>query len=154
MAMKSLSQPASVQGLRDRLHTVSAQSTRRWGTMTPNQMVCHLNDSFLIVMGEKPAEPRVTLVRRTVLKWYALYVPIHWPQGVNTMPEANQQRGGTKPVDFERDRDQLVQTMTRFVAARRDFEWHPHPMFDRMSEREWMRWGYLHVDHHLRQFGV
>jgi Protein of unknown function (DUF1569) len=28
-----------------------------------------------------------------------------------------------------------------------------HPIFGRMTEEEWMRWGYLHVDHHLRQFG-
>jgi hypothetical protein len=28
-----------------------------------------------------------------------------------------------------------------------------HPIFGRMTEAEWMRWGYLHTDHHLRQFG-
>ena len=152
--MKTMKQPASVQELSDRLQSVSAQSARRWGTMTPHQMMCHLNDSFLVAMGEKPAEMRITLVRRTVLKWYALHVPLQWPKGVNTMPEADQKRGGTKPVDFERDRDRLVQTMTRFVAARRDFEWRAHPMFGHMSEPEWLRWGYLHVDHHLRQFGA
>jgi len=27
-------------------------------------------------------------------------------------------------------------------------------MFPEMNEREWMRWGYLHADHHLRQFGA
>jgi hypothetical protein len=29
----------------------------------------------------------------------------------------------------------------------------PHPMFGAMTTLEWMRWGYLHTDHHLRQFG-
>jgi hypothetical protein len=29
-----------------------------------------------------------------------------------------------------------------------------HPIFGAMSERAWLRWGYLHMDHHLRQFGV
>ncbi len=152
--MKTLKDPASVQELRDRVRSVSPQSPRKWGTMTPHQMMCHLNDSFLVAMGEKPAELRITLVRRTVLRWYALNVPIQWPKGVSTMPEADQKRGGTKPVDFERDRDRLVQTMTRFVAPRRDFEWSAHPMFGPMSEPEWLRWGYLHVDHHLRQFGA
>ena len=28
-----------------------------------------------------------------------------------------------------------------------------HPIFGRMSERTWLRWAYLHTDHHLRQFG-
>jgi hypothetical protein len=31
---------------------------------------------------------------------------------------------------------------------------HGHPFFGQMTEKEWMRWGYLHADHHLRQFGV
>jgi hypothetical protein len=26
-------------------------------------------------------------------------------------------------------------------------------MFGPMTEKDWMRWGYLHADHHLRQFG-
>jgi len=27
-------------------------------------------------------------------------------------------------------------------------------MFGLMPDRDWMRWGYLHMNHHLRQFGV
>jgi Protein of unknown function (DUF1569) len=29
-----------------------------------------------------------------------------------------------------------------------------HPLFGRMSASSWMRWAYLHADHHLRQFGL
>jgi Protein of unknown function (DUF1569) len=29
----------------------------------------------------------------------------------------------------------------------------PHPIFGPMTAKDWMRWGYLHADHHLRQFG-
>jgi hypothetical protein len=29
-----------------------------------------------------------------------------------------------------------------------------HPIFGRMSEAAWLRWGWLHADHHLRQFGA
>ena len=32
--------------------------------------------------------------------------------------------------------------------------WPPHPIFGRMSQRAWLRWAYLHMDHHLRQFGA
>jgi hypothetical protein len=27
-------------------------------------------------------------------------------------------------------------------------------VFGRMSQAAWLRWAYLHMDHHLRQFGV
>jgi hypothetical protein len=30
----------------------------------------------------------------------------------------------------------------------------PHPVFGAMSDSAWRRWGYLHTDHHLRQFGA
>jgi hypothetical protein len=30
----------------------------------------------------------------------------------------------------------------------------PHYMFGPLSESEWARWAYLHMDHHLRQFGL
>jgi hypothetical protein len=36
----------------------------------------------------------------------------------------------------------------------RDFQWQVHPQFGKMSEKEWMRLGYLHMDRHLRQFGA
>ena len=29
-----------------------------------------------------------------------------------------------------------------------------HPIFGPLTTSQWMRWGYLHVYHHLRQFGV
>ena len=48
----------------------------------------------------------------------------------------------------------LAAMIERLTRAPRDFQWRRHPLFDEMSERDWMRWGYLHVDHHLRQFGV
>jgi hypothetical protein len=28
------------------------------------------------------------------------------------------------------------------------------PPMGEMREREWLHWGYLHTDHHLRQFAV
>jgi hypothetical protein len=29
-----------------------------------------------------------------------------------------------------------------------------HPVFGQMSESAWLRWAYVHTDHHLRQFGL
>ena len=70
------------------------------------------------------------------------------------MPENDQERGGTPPEDFRRDVEALAAMIERLTRAPRDFQWRRHPLFDEMSERDWMRWGYLHMDHHLRQFGV
>jgi Protein of unknown function (DUF1569) len=152
--MKSLNGTESLRELLERLERVTPETARVWGTMTPHQMVCHLNDSFKLSMGERSAVDISTPLTRTVVKWIAIYTPLPWPKGLTTLPEVNQQIGGTAPIEFWRDRDALVRTMTRFSAAERDFEWSTHPIFRRMSEREWQRWGYRHADHHLRQFGA
>ena len=86
------------------------------------------------------------------MKFFALYVPMPWPHGIKTRPEMEQGAGGTPPVGFERDRRDLLEILDRFVAA--EEERTPHPIFGTMTEWEWQRWGYLHMDHHLRQFGV
>jgi hypothetical protein len=122
--------------------------------MTPNQMLCHLSDSFKGVIGEKPLGRKSNFVSRTLIKWVALRAPITWPPGVQTMPEMDQEIGGTPPAQFERDRARLEDLIDRVTSANRDFQWTEHPGFGALSEWEWQRWAYLHVDHHLRQFGV
>jgi hypothetical protein len=88
------------------------------------------------------------------MKWGALYFPLRWPHGVPTMPEMNQEIGGTRPIEFNADVSELRRLLERFTRQPRDFTWGPHPIFGVMTERDWMRWGYLHMDHHFRQFGV
>ena len=149
---RSLRESANVDELVRRLATLKAESPRQWGTMTSHQMVCHLSDAFLTVLGERPASSKETLLSRTVVKWIAIHSKLPWPHGVPTMPEVDQKIGGTKPVEFERDRQQVLELLHRFVKP--DTRYGRHPGFGAMTRDEWLLWGYGHVDHHLRQFGM
>jgi hypothetical protein len=122
--------------------------------MTPNQMICHLNDAFKGAIGEKAVSARSNFLTRTALKFLALQVPLKWAKGFKTRPEMDQQIGGTRPTAFEKDLMELKQLLNRLAQQEKDFEWQAHPIFGKMSEQDWLRWGYLHVDHHLRQFGA
>lgn len=153
--MRNLSNSSDKEELIRRLRSLTPDTQRRWGKMTPHQMVVHLNDSFKSVIGEREVSVRQTnAMARTLIRWIALYAPVKWPHGVPTMPENDQERGGTPPEDFKRDVDALASMIERLTRAEKDFQWRRHPLFDVMSESDWMRWGYLHVDHHLRQFGL
>jgi hypothetical protein len=89
------------------------------------------------------------------VKWAALYLPVQWPTGVLvTRPEIEQGSGGTCPGDFGRDVAELVAAMERFTSGNVAADWPAHPIFGPLTRRAWMRWGYLHVDHHLRQFNA
>ena len=115
-------------------------------------MVCHLGDSFRLMFGEKSASSDTSLFKRTGLKWLALWVPIPWAHGFKTRPELDQELGGTKPGQFDQDVRTLRSLFDRFCSENGDL--HPHPIFGPLSKSERMRWAYLHIDHHLRQFGA
>jgi hypothetical protein len=152
--MKSLSDRSCREELIARIAKIRPDTPRLWGKMTAPQMICHLNDAFLGIIGEKPVEVLRGFSMWPMLKYVALYSPAPWPKGVPTRPEMDQLGGGgTPPVEFECDVRRLFELMERFWRQPRDFEFRPHPMFKMLSEAQWMRWGYLHVDHHLRQFG-
>ncbi len=153
--MRTLANNADKEVVLSRLRQVQPNTQRRWGKMTPHQMVCHLSDSFKSVIGERQVHgDKSNLLTKTVVRWLALYAPLKWPHGVPTMAENDQERGGTPPAEFQRDVAELEAIIHRITNAQRDFKWSRHPLFAEMSERDWMRWGYLHCDHHLRQFGV
>jgi len=152
--MRTLARQRDKAELLHRLRGVHPESARRWGRMSAHQMVCHLADAFRMVTGEKLVSPDTSLLKRTILKWVVLYVPLRWPAGILTSPEIDQERGGTRPVDFVADLAQVVALLDVVTERTRSLARQPHPLFGRMSDADWLRWGYLHVDHHLRQFGA
>jgi hypothetical protein len=149
---RSLTDEANLDELVRRIASLTPDRPRQWGKMTSHQMVCHLGDAFLTALGERAASSKATLLSRTVVKWIALHTKLPWPHGVPTMPEVDQKIGGTKPVEFDRDRQKVVDLLYRFV--RPDTRYGRHPGFGAMTRDEWLLWAYGHVDHHLRQFGV
>ncbi len=148
---RSLADPGCVDHLSERITRMTPDAPRQWGKMTPHQMLCHLADAFRGALGERPAAPRETLLSRTLVRWVALRTPITWPKGVMTLPEVDQYLGGTKPVEFDADRQAVVDLLRRFASQNGSDE--RHPMFGALTRREWQVWGFRHVDHHLRQFG-
>lgn len=152
--MKTFANPQDKAEILRRLESIRPTSPRQWGKMSAHQMICHLTDSFRATMGDKAVSRMPGVYPRTLFKWMALYVPMSWPHGFKTRPEMDQQIGGTPPAEFNADLQELRGIIERFAASFRDGQGQPHPVFGRMSHRDGMRWGYLHSDHHLRQFGA
>jgi Protein of unknown function (DUF1569) len=152
--MKTLARARDKAEILRRLRDVRPESVRRWGRMSAPQMVCHLGDAFAMALGRKPVSHVPGLLNRTIVKWIALYAPLRWPPGLLTRPEIDQELKGTAPGDFAADVRQVEAFVALITAPRAGFDWPSHPIFGTMSEGDWMRWGYLHMDHHLRQFGA
>lgn len=152
--MKTLARAECTTEILRRLAALTPQSERRWGTMTVHQMVCHLADVFRMATGERPVSDAAGVFQRTVIKWVALYAPMRWPPGIQTRPEIDACLGGTTPTSFAADLADVAVRLEAFLTLARDGRCVPHPIFGRLSPAAWLRWGYLHTDHHLRQFGL
>jgi Protein of unknown function (DUF1569) len=150
--MKTLASSTDRQNIASRLKLLTADDRARWGRMSVRQMVCHLDDAYKCSLGEKYASPATGWLQQKVLKRLALQSPFQWAKGYPTRPEMEQGKGGTAPGYFAQDLASLLNTFDRFCDQLPE-PCRPHPVFGPMQSRDWMRWGYLHADHHLRQFG-
>jgi Protein of unknown function (DUF1569) len=152
MARANLATPSDTESIFLRLERLTPNAVRRWGTMTPNEMLCHLADSFGIGLGEvRPKPLSVYGIRGPLVKWVALYSPAPWPHGIQGPTELDPKRGGTRPAQFVADRDRVITVTRRFIVEVGDQ--YPHPVFGAMTRPDWLRWGWMHMDYHLRQFG-
>ena len=154
--MKSLRNLVDKQELLQRIQRVQPTSKRLWGKMSAHQMICHLADGYRLYLGEIPVEPIPSLaIVKALIRTIALYAPVPWPRGrVPTLPAIDQVAGGwTSPSEFAKDVNGLYAMLERFVGIPQSYHWR-HPGLGLLSYSQVMRLGYLHADHHLRQFGA
>lgn len=149
--MKSLEQPRVLEELVLRLRALQPATERRWGTMSAGEMLCHVGDASNSILARPGGPPKPG---RRLFKLIALYSPTRWPTGIRTPAEVDPRRGGSRPGEFERDRDRAIAGLRALAQAPASALPSSHGHFGPMSERDWKRWAYRHTDHHLRQFGL
>jgi hypothetical protein len=134
--------------IRARVEGLRPEARRRWGRMTADQMLWHVNSSLEVALGRKTAAAMWMPLPHAVLRLVALYLP--WPKGAPTMPEivASGRR------DFETERSRCLALIDEFVRRDIGARWPVHPILGPIPGRAHSRLQAKHVDHHLRQFGA
>ena len=150
--MKSMANARDCEQVVRRIGSLTPQSPRQWGRMSVEGMLCHLADSYQIALGEREAAPAPVPMAR-LMKTVALWSPMPWPQNLRTVKEVEQGGGGSVAGLFEHERVRLLRMVARFCSTAA-LDATRHPFFGRMTRADWMRWGYLHAHHHLRQFNA
>jgi hypothetical protein len=148
--MKSLASVEVLSEIRVRLRSVKADDRARWGKMTAKQMMRHLSCSYEVALGERTVGPMAGLPP-VLAKWAALQLPMRWPKNLSTTPELKRALMENSEAEFDVVVRGVIERMETLANGSRCAV--THPMFGPMTGADWMRWGYLHADHHLRQFG-
>lgn len=138
--------------IKERILDVKRDDLPIWGKMNAGEMLCHAADQVKLATGEITVPDQSKFMTRVVLKRLIL-MGMPAPKGkVETLPEINPQIHGSKPVNFEPDRDYLLRKLEDFLSAPEDSV-KPHPVFGELSKKQWGKLIYVHLNHHLNQFG-
>jgi hypothetical protein len=153
MMKKHLMQDSTKKELTERIHKLHPKSDRKWGKMNVNQMLLHNTEGLKISYGDK----KVTMkhpgwLMSKVMRYFILNTDAPMPKGkAITFPEINMVELGIDPKDFEEVKKSLIEEVAKYPAK-------PtlpvHAMFGKFKNEHWARLNYLHLDHHLKQFGV
>lgn len=139
--------------LLNRLNQLSPQSKAKWGSMTVEQMLAHMNDAFKICLGMKEAKDNSNFLWQRIIFPVAVYAIPGFPRNSATAKELNQHKEGTKARDFYTEIEFLKKLIDVF-NEREGEKMKPHPMFGKLTKQQWRDLLVKHLSHHLKQFGV
>jgi len=147
--MAMLHDPAVLASLTERLNRLTPTSERQWGKMTVDQMLWHLNEGFEMGLGRRNISKMKVPLPKFLLRFFVFNVP--WPKGkTRTHPDLE----AKATYDFAAERTRTIGLMNEIVRKPMDSAWPDSYAIGPMSGKDWSRLGAIHVDHHLKQFGV
>jgi len=146
--MPSLRDPATRNAMLQRLGRLTPATRAKWGKFDAARMICHLNDSLAVALGEIPSHSlNRKIFQHFPLKHLAMYV-VPFPKGFPAPPEML----STQPATFDADRQRLLGLVTRLAETPKAAA-PEHPLFGPLTTDEWNALQWKHIDHHLKQFG-
>ena len=149
--MKNLFDKATADELKQRMAQLSPDSERLWGKMSPAQALAHCSAGMEVSLGDR-------LMRQV---WLGKLLG----KRAKTSILSGKQMGRNLPtdkayvmtgkMDLEAERKKLAGFIDRFqMGGPEGCTKGPHSFFGPLTPKEWAELNYLHLDHHLRQFGV
>ncbi len=122
----------------------------KWGSMTPTAMLYHCNKTNTAIMESKPTDKTPTLKQR-LQKFVVMNVLQRLPKGRKSRPKFLQTQD--QQLGFKEERKLFIETVSGFINYKGNLNG-AHPNFGRLNTMEWGHFAWMHMYHHLRQFGV
>ena len=134
-----------------RLNQLSPSSQALWGKMDVAQMLAHLTVNLDMVTSDKKVTQVFigrlfgSIAKRDILK-----------KGIQPKNMGSfSQLIISDHREFQNEKKELQSQLERFIrGGAAGITRQPHAFFGHMTPIEWARLGYIHMDHHLKQFGA
>ena len=147
--MKTIFDATARTELLQRFKSVPPDRPPRWGRMTAPKMLAHVGDQLRMGLGDIPPSPAKGFLGTRLGSWLAIYI-MPWPHGFKGPREAFT----TVPATWDRDLEELAALLRRFSELDANADWPQHPLFGKLSGKDWAALSWKHLDHHLRQFSA
>ena len=135
---------------------LSDETPRLWGTMSPGQMLAHVNGFCELYLGELavpwPIRMIARLIGRRFLARVASKSPSATPRNMNTLPSLKQTSGAPKQLEEERKR--FLLHCQRFAEMEANGGTVQHQMYGEMAAEDIAGLVRHHTAHHFHQFGL
>lgn len=151
--MENIFDVKTVQNYIDRINGLTPETQRKWGKMSVNQMLAHLNVPYSFIFEpEKHKKP--SFIAKFLLSKFVK------PKVMNEKPY--KQNLPTSPVfiiaderDFEEEKKKLIGNLQRVQQLGNEaFDGKENTSFGKMTSQEWNNMMAKHLNHHLEQFGA
>jgi hypothetical protein len=131
-----------------RVKALRPDAPRKWGAMTPEQMLWHVSQLLSFALGQGKCEPQKAPMPLPILRFLLLNMP--WPTGAPTNPNAL----AKDTYDFDAERERLLGLIGEFTSKPVDGPWPFDPSFGAVTGRFASKLQAKHLDYHLRQFNT
>src|SRR5207249_11394635 len=148
---KNLLNPEDKKYMFSRIDKLTPGTPPLWGKMNVNQALRHMNDGVKISFGEVKVTAKNNFFTRTFMRWAILAGAPPPKEKAETFPEINMVERGINPADFSAEVRDLKNSIDRLAEGKTI---PVNAMLGKFSRENWGRLNYVHMDHHLRQFGV
>ena len=150
--MKNIFDEKDTQEMIDRIHQLTASTQPKWGKMSVDQMLAHLNVAY--EMAYETKHPKPNFIAKFFLKLFVKSAVV----GEKPYPK----NGRTAPAfvitgdqDFEKEKQRLIAYLEKTQKlGGTHFNNRESHSFGPLTTNEWNNLFSKHLDHHLTQFGV
>jgi hypothetical protein len=134
-----------------RLNNLTAENRPVWGKMSPAQMLKH-NRLWEEMIHENKLFRRPLIGR--LIGPMILKQVLRTPEFRRNSPTIPEMRVTDTDIDLNEERNQLIALVNSYPQYGWPDNSFIHPFFGKMTREQIGKMAYLHLDHHLKQFGV